>query len=101
MYHGRVEMTERSDFSLDFTYPFTIFTTRNNFQFLPFSVFRDDFRTLRHTIIDMVLATEMNKHFEHLSKFVNSINKPINREVVDPDSTSIGVSDEQMLHRPE
>lgn len=51
---------------------------------------RDDFRTLRHTIIDMVLATEMNKHFEHLSKFVNSINKPINREVVDPDSSSIG-----------
>ncbi|XP_072051313.1 high affinity cAMP-specific and IBMX-insensitive 3',5'-cyclic phosphodiesterase 8B-like [Amphiura filiformis] len=41
---------------------------------------RDDYRALRHTIIDMVLATEMNKHFEHLSKFVNSINKPTNRE---------------------
>lgn len=25
----------------------------------------------------MVLATEMTRHFEHVSKFVNSINKPI------------------------
>ena len=24
---------------------------------------------------DMVIATEMTRHFEHLSKFVNSINK--------------------------
>uniref|UniRef100_A0A8C6ZTH6 PDEase domain-containing protein n=1 Tax=Nothoprocta perdicaria TaxID=30464 RepID=A0A8C6ZTH6_NOTPE len=29
------------------------------------------------TIIDMVLATEMTKHFEHVNKFVNSINKPL------------------------
>lgn len=32
---------------------------------------RDDYRALRSIIIDMVLATEMNKHFEHLNKFVN------------------------------
>ena len=32
---------------------------------------RDEFRSLRSIIIDMVLATEMNKHFEHLNKFVN------------------------------
>lgn len=32
---------------------------------------RDEFRALRSIIIDMVLATEMNKHFEHLNKFVN------------------------------
>lgn len=32
---------------------------------------RDEYRVLRSIIIDMVLATEMNKHFEHLNKFVN------------------------------
>jgi hypothetical protein len=32
---------------------------------------RDEYRALRSIIIDMVLATEMNKHFEHLNKFVN------------------------------
>ncbi|XP_034048150.1 LOW QUALITY PROTEIN: high affinity cAMP-specific and IBMX-insensitive 3',5'-cyclic phosphodiesterase 8B [Thalassophryne amazonica] len=37
---------------------------------------RNQFRTLRQAIIDMVLATEMTRHFEHVSKFVNSINKP-------------------------
>ncbi|XP_059830471.1 high affinity cAMP-specific and IBMX-insensitive 3',5'-cyclic phosphodiesterase 8B isoform X4 [Hypanus sabinus] len=36
---------------------------------------RNQFRTLRQAIIDMVLATEMTKHFEHVNKFVNSINK--------------------------
>lgn len=35
----------------------------------------DAFRTIRQAIIDMVMATEMTRHFEHLSKFVNSINK--------------------------
>ena len=25
----------------------------------------------------MVLATEMTKHFEHVNKFVNSVNKPL------------------------
>uniref|UniRef100_A0A3Q4N448 Phosphodiesterase n=1 Tax=Neolamprologus brichardi TaxID=32507 RepID=A0A3Q4N448_NEOBR len=38
---------------------------------------RTQFRTLRQAIIDMVLATEMTRHFEHVSKFVNSINKPM------------------------
>ena len=38
---------------------------------------RDDYRAMRHTVIDMILATEMTKHFEHLSKFVNCTNKPI------------------------
>ncbi|XP_032120675.1 high affinity cAMP-specific and IBMX-insensitive 3',5'-cyclic phosphodiesterase 8A isoform X3 [Sapajus apella] len=37
----------------------------------------NDYRTLRQGIIDMVLATEMTKHFEHVNKFVNSINKPL------------------------
>ncbi|XP_035246374.1 high affinity cAMP-specific and IBMX-insensitive 3',5'-cyclic phosphodiesterase 8B isoform X1 [Anguilla anguilla] len=38
---------------------------------------RTQFRTLRQSIIDMVLATEMTRHFEHVNKFVNSINKPM------------------------
>ncbi|XP_052793567.1 high affinity cAMP-specific and IBMX-insensitive 3',5'-cyclic phosphodiesterase 8B-like isoform X3 [Mya arenaria] len=36
---------------------------------------RETFRVLRQNIIDMVLATEMMKHFEHLNKFVNSVVK--------------------------
>lgn len=41
---------------------------------------RNRYRTLRQAIIDMVLATEMTKHFEHVNKFVNSINKPMASE---------------------
>ncbi|KFO73751.1 High affinity cAMP-specific and IBMX-insensitive 3',5'-cyclic phosphodiesterase 8B, partial [Cuculus canorus] len=41
---------------------------------------RNHYRTLRQAIIDMVLATEMTKHFEHVNKFVNSINKPVASE---------------------
>ncbi|XP_054042875.1 high affinity cAMP-specific and IBMX-insensitive 3',5'-cyclic phosphodiesterase 8B isoform X3 [Rissa tridactyla] len=41
---------------------------------------RNHYRTLRQAIIDMVLATEMTKHFEHVNKFVNSINKPMGSE---------------------
>ncbi|XP_075721688.1 high affinity cAMP-specific and IBMX-insensitive 3',5'-cyclic phosphodiesterase 8B isoform X3 [Rhipicephalus microplus] len=37
---------------------------------------RDVYRTVRASIIDMVLATEMTKHFEHLSKFLNAFQKP-------------------------
>ncbi|XP_028044235.1 high affinity cAMP-specific and IBMX-insensitive 3',5'-cyclic phosphodiesterase 8 isoform X1 [Bombyx mandarina] len=32
---------------------------------------RDTYKTVRHHVIDMILATEMTKHFEHLAKFVN------------------------------
>lgn len=38
---------------------------------------REDYRMLRQSIVDMVLATEMKQHFEHLSKFTNSINKSV------------------------
>ncbi|KAM8793338.1 LOW QUALITY PROTEIN: high affinity cAMP-specific and IBMX-insensitive 3',5'-cyclic phosphodiesterase 8B-like [Eudromia elegans] len=41
---------------------------------------RTHYRTLHQAIIDMVLATEMTKHFEHVNKFVNSINKPMASE---------------------
>lgn len=32
---------------------------------------RETYKTVRHNVIDMILATEMTKHFEHLAKFVN------------------------------
>ncbi|KAK7492620.1 hypothetical protein BaRGS_00016099 [Batillaria attramentaria] len=38
---------------------------------------REDYQSLRQSIVDMVLATEMKQHFEHLSKFTNSINKSV------------------------
>ncbi|KAF0876227.1 PDE8A phosphodiesterase, partial [Crocuta crocuta] len=62
---------------------------------------RNDYRTLRQGIIDMVLATEMTKHFEHVNKFVNSINKPLaaleeNREM-NKDEEAINT----MLRTPE
>jgi high affinity cAMP-specific and IBMX-insensitive 3',5'-cyclic phosphodiesterase 8 len=38
---------------------------------------RDDYRSLRQSIVDMVLATEMKQHFEHLNKFTHSINKSV------------------------
>uniref|UniRef100_A0A670JZ97 Phosphodiesterase n=1 Tax=Podarcis muralis TaxID=64176 RepID=A0A670JZ97_PODMU len=47
---------------------------------------RNEYRTLRQAIIDMVLATEMTKHFEHVNKFVNSINKPLAGANGDSDS---------------
>lgn len=30
---------------------------------------REDFVQLRQAVIDMVLATDMSRHFEHLAKF--------------------------------
>lgn len=32
---------------------------------------RDQYKIVRHNVVDMILATEMTKHFEHLAKFVN------------------------------
>ncbi|XP_007943312.2 high affinity cAMP-specific and IBMX-insensitive 3',5'-cyclic phosphodiesterase 8A [Orycteropus afer afer] len=62
---------------------------------------RNDYRMLRQGIIDMVLATEMTKHFEHVNKFVNSVNKPLalleeNKET-DKDQEAIN----SMLRTPE
>ncbi|XP_056288325.1 high affinity cAMP-specific and IBMX-insensitive 3',5'-cyclic phosphodiesterase 8B [Pseudoliparis swirei] len=54
---------------------------------------RNQFRILRQAIIDMVLATEMTRHFEHVSKFVNSINKPM--VAVEETSTSSVNSDSE------
>ncbi|GAB6027081.1 High affinity cAMP-specific and IBMX-insensitive 3',5'-cyclic phosphodiesterase 8B, variant 2 [Chamberlinius hualienensis] len=41
---------------------------------------RNTYQVLRETIIDMVLATEMTKHFEHLTKFVNVWSQPVHRD---------------------
>ena len=32
---------------------------------------RETYKVMRQNVIDMILATEMTKHFEHLAKFVN------------------------------
>lgn len=39
---------------------------------------KDTYKVVRQNIIDMILATEMTKHFEHLAKFVSVCNKPSN-----------------------
>ncbi|KAK7864222.1 hypothetical protein R5R35_002062 [Gryllus longicercus] len=41
---------------------------------------RDVYKMVRLSIIDMVLATEMTKHFEHLAKFVNVFSKPVRED---------------------
>ncbi|XP_054569175.1 high affinity cAMP-specific and IBMX-insensitive 3',5'-cyclic phosphodiesterase 8A [Eptesicus fuscus] len=52
-------------------------TTRDDKSNIFKNMERNDYRTLRQAIIDMVLATEMTKHFEHVNKFVNSVIKPL------------------------
>jgi high affinity cAMP-specific and IBMX-insensitive 3',5'-cyclic phosphodiesterase 8 len=32
---------------------------------------RDVYKAVRQNVIDMILATEMTRHFEHLAKFVS------------------------------
>uniref|UniRef100_A0A3P9M9M3 Phosphodiesterase n=2 Tax=Oryzias latipes TaxID=8090 RepID=A0A3P9M9M3_ORYLA len=54
---------------------------------------RNQYRTLRQSVIDMVLATEMTRHFEHVSKFVNSINKPM--AAIEETSTCSGNSESE------
>lgn len=41
---------------------------------------RDTYKVARQSIIDMILATEMTRHFEHLTKFVNVFTKPEPKE---------------------
>ncbi|XP_060223428.1 high affinity cAMP-specific and IBMX-insensitive 3',5'-cyclic phosphodiesterase 8A [Meriones unguiculatus] len=64
------------------------------------SMERNDYRTLRQSVIDMVLATEMTRHFEHVNKFINSINKPV---VVqdDEEASKSQESIDSMLKTPE
>jgi high affinity cAMP-specific and IBMX-insensitive 3',5'-cyclic phosphodiesterase 8 len=46
-------------------------TTRDDQVNIFRNISRDDFILIRQFMIDMVLATEMAKHFEHLTKFCN------------------------------
>lgn len=32
---------------------------------------KEQYKIARHNVVDMILATEMTKHFEHLAKFGN------------------------------
>ncbi|XP_029660409.1 high affinity cAMP-specific and IBMX-insensitive 3',5'-cyclic phosphodiesterase 8 isoform X4 [Formica exsecta] len=41
---------------------------------------QDAYKQLRQNVIDMILATEMTKHFEHLAKFMNFCSTRINDE---------------------
>ena len=43
------------------------------FRYINLCCFREDYMAMRQTMVDMVLATEMTKHFEHLNKFVGVI----------------------------
>lgn len=51
---------------------------------------QETFKEVRHSVIDMILATEMTKHFEHLTKFVNVFNKSL---ALDSDTVSGSASD--------
>ena len=59
---------------------------------------KDTFKEVRSSIIDMILATEMTKHFEHLTKFVNiftqaqNVNLNINTSTGDDLNSSGGSS---------
>ncbi|XP_068083282.1 high affinity cAMP-specific and IBMX-insensitive 3',5'-cyclic phosphodiesterase 8 isoform X2 [Anabrus simplex] len=41
---------------------------------------RDVYKVARQNVIDMILATEMTRHFEHLAKFVNVFSKSMVRD---------------------
>ena len=49
---------------------------------------RDEFKLIRQSVIDMVMATEMKQHFEHLAKFENSINKRHSTPIEDTTATA-------------
>ncbi|KAL0279576.1 UNVERIFIED_CONTAM: hypothetical protein PYX00_001103 [Menopon gallinae] len=55
---------------------------------------RDTYKVARQSIIDMILATEMTKHFEYLTKFVNVFTKPEPKDdelVIDNESCDIAL----------
>ncbi|KOX73688.1 High affinity cAMP-specific and IBMX-insensitive 3',5'-cyclic phosphodiesterase 8B [Melipona quadrifasciata] len=54
---------------------------------------RDSYKQVRQTVIDMILATEMTKHFEHLAKFMNVCNARIDYQHMDvyPDVVDMSV----------
>ncbi|KAG9341351.1 hypothetical protein JZ751_019457 [Albula glossodonta] len=47
---------------------------------------RNEYRSLRQAIIDMVLATEMTKHFEHVNKFGNGDEECVRSILTSPEN---------------
>ena len=41
------------------------------------SIDREAYQTMRQNIVEMVLATDMSKHFEHLSKFTTGVTSQV------------------------
>lgn len=55
-----------------FAFKFTVNGDKSNiFRNMP----RENFMNLRQSMIDMVLATELTKHFEHVNKFISIVTK--------------------------
>ena len=65
---------------------YVLFCHEVNLGFDIFVFCSEDFKVLRQQIIDMIMATEMKQHFEHLSKFDNSLN---NRGLTHDDTGSM------------
>ncbi|XP_032689569.1 high affinity cAMP-specific and IBMX-insensitive 3',5'-cyclic phosphodiesterase 8 isoform X2 [Odontomachus brunneus] len=53
---------------------------------------RDTYKLLRQNVIDMILATEMTKHFEHLAKFMNVCSARIGDGQIESYSNSLDMS---------
>ncbi|RDD45809.1 High affinity cAMP-specific and IBMX-insensitive 3',5'-cyclic phosphodiesterase 8B [Trichoplax sp. H2] len=58
----------------------------------------DEYRSIRSSIIDMVLATEMTKHFSYLSKFTDCLNSSKNTVIAD-DGTELKVIESSSENR--
>lgn len=39
--------------------------------------YRESYQNIRQNIVEMVLATDMSKHFEHLSKFTTGVTSQV------------------------
>lgn len=54
---------------------------------------KETYKSARSTIIDMILATEMTRHFEHLAKFVSVFGSEVEpREVSNSSDYIEGIS---------
>ncbi|PAA63111.1 hypothetical protein BOX15_Mlig000151g1 [Macrostomum lignano] len=63
---------------------------------------REDFKTLRHSMVDIVLATEMARHFEHVGKFTNQIVAPLIAKEGEEGAEQITAEESfEMLTKPE
>ncbi|OON16719.1 3'5'-cyclic nucleotide phosphodiesterase, partial [Opisthorchis viverrini] len=51
---------------------------------------REEYRTIRGYMVDMVLATEMAKHFDHVGRFVNNLTKRAMQRTRCHDQSSVG-----------